>query len=119
VLLLGLAACSDGSPGSQSVGKIASVTYQQDQAVPTFDASPHTVTASGRLEALRSVLQKDGWAPRTKTVDSGPVGCTGGTSTDLRITFSNGAKSTISVYECGTGNDRLTTDLTSLVDSWR
>lgn len=119
VLVAGAAGCSGGTGAKTSVGEISSVTYSQDEAVPDFDSSPHTVTDPGRLAALRQTLQDDGWKQRPATEDSGPSGCSGGTSTTLQISFASGAKSTISVYRCGSSNDRLTTDLTSLVDSWR
>lgn len=114
----GATACSSGA-SAQAIPALTSVTYHQDRSIPNFDSSPHTVNDPPRLEALRSVLQKNGWHRTATTNDPGSHrGCTGGTSTDLQITFADGQNSSFHVYDCDDDNRPLTRDVTALVDSW-
>lgn len=116
--VLGVAACGGGGGGAGQVGAISSVTYTQNAAIPNYDSSPHTVTSPARLAALRTVLQHDGWKPKPTTNEVVKDGCSGGTSTMLKITFATGTHSTISVAPCGSDADALSNDITALVNRW-
>lgn len=114
---VGAAACSSSSSAA-AVPPITSVTYHQSKAVLNFDSSPHTETDPARTQALRLVLQKNGWLYTATTSDPEPRGCSGGTSTYLQIAFADGKTSTLTVHDCGRASHGLTSAITALVDSW-
>jgi hypothetical protein len=98
------------------VATLSKVSYSQTKAVPGWDDSTRTTTDPAQLKALHDVLQNDHWAPGPAEPQTG---CAGGLGTNLAMTFQDGSKATLHVYECGAQREALTKDITALVSQWR
>ena len=83
-----------------AVGQIATITVTQSKAVPNFDGGPFEVTDKATLAEFRELLLDNHVVPPFYLgADLG--GCTGGTSSDLDITYVDGRTASLQFYDCG------------------
>ena len=110
-----LSGCSSAAPTPTAT--LVEVTHSQSKAVPDFDSSEQRETDADRLAELQGLIEEYDWS--SSVVPQDLDGCTGGTSTDLKLTWSDGTTDEWGTYRCGGDNPEFVVALTELIASWR
>ncbi len=113
-LTVGLLRGGDAPAGH---GNIVRVEYRQQKAVPGFDQGLHVVTDRERLRDLAAILDGAGWRPGDENwIDEG---CAGGTRTEMRVGYADGAELPYDGYACSSAAPDTVRRVDDLLATWR
>ncbi|MGV8884498.1 MAG: hypothetical protein ACOH1T_02755 [Microbacteriaceae bacterium] len=98
-------------------GPIDSLSYTQSKAVADFDGSAVTITDEKRIAEFNALRERFRVTPGLAFFGSNE-GCTGGTSTDLTVTYVDGRTAAIQMYDCG-DDAGFVPAATELFSGWR
>ena len=100
-----------------AVSNIASITFDQSKAVPDFDGSEYVIDDADDLAAFEELLDEHNVVPGVY-FPSQEADCTGGTGTNIAVTYADGEEGALSLYDCG-DVDAFTEEATEFFSEYR